>query len=116
MKEKDGRILLSALEMDVLTLLSGGEDLYGLELMQRLNQGRREYELPEVGFGSFYPTLKRLEKNGLVKSHWGDDDDKTSGGARRKYYKILGLGSSTLVSNQQYHAWIAGPALRGVTV
>ena len=38
--------------------------------------------------GSFYPLLKKMEKQGLIKSDWGTEDDTRS----RKYYTILEKG------------------------
>ncbi|MBW4490348.1 MAG: PadR family transcriptional regulator [Trichocoleus desertorum ATA4-8-CV12] len=98
-------ITLSALEEDLLTVLLGKE-LYGLQVMNAMNearQGRRQ-----IGFGSLYPTLHRLDKKGLVKARWGDEADEEAGGARRKYYKLTGLGEKVLKETQEYRAYLAG--------
>ncbi|HEY9635252.1 MAG TPA: helix-turn-helix transcriptional regulator [Coleofasciculaceae cyanobacterium] len=92
-------VKLSALEEDILTLMLGYEMLYGLEILDGLNNGR---PIP-IGFGSLYPTLNRLEKKGLVSWKWGDEQDET-GGARRKYYKVTGLGATALREVQEYRA------------
>ncbi|GAB1544600.1 hypothetical protein NUACC21_72760 [Scytonema sp. NUACC21] len=109
-KNDDELITLSALEEDLLTVLCGRE-LYGLRIMNAINeasQGKRQ-----IGFGSLYPTLHRMEKKGLVKSRWGEETDSESGGARRKYYVITGLGERVLRETQEYRAHLAGwkPAL-----
>jgi DNA-binding PadR family transcriptional regulator len=44
-----------------------------------------QYELKET---TLYSSYKRLEKDGYIKSYWGDE---TQGG-RRKYYYITDLG------------------------
>ncbi|MHC5763074.1 PadR family transcriptional regulator [Nostoc sp.] len=93
--EKDG-IRLSALEEDILTLM-GTQKMYGLEILDGLNQGRPI----SIGFGSLYPTLNRLEKKGLVSWKWGSEQEET-GGARRKYYIITGSGQTVLREVQDY--------------
>lgn len=90
------KIRLSAIDEDILTALSG-RTLYGLEILDQLNLDRPS----ELRFGSLYPALNRLEKKGLVSWQWGDEVDD-SGGARRKYYQVTGLGSQTLRTVQQY--------------
>ena len=97
---------ISAIDQDILTVLMGRQELYGLEILDQLNLGR-----PQVlRFSSLYPALNRLEKKGLVTWRWGDELDE-SGGARRKYYKVTGLGSATLRAVQEYRAGLAQRAL-----
>mgnify|MGYP000274086987 CR=1 FL=1 len=45
------------------------------------------------GFGSLYPVLRRLERNELIKSRWGEERPEERGGARRKYYRRTGKRS-----------------------
>ncbi len=94
-------VRISAIDEDVLTVLLGRE-LYGLEILDQLNPDR---PIP-LSFGSLYPALNRLEKKGLIKWRWGDEVDE-SGGARRKYYKVTGLGATTLNAVQQYRLRLA---------
>lgn len=103
MGKEDGA-KLSSLEEDILTSM-GFHKIYGLEILERLNEGRR---IP-VGFGSLYPTLNRLEKKGFVSWEWGDEQDQT-GGARRKYYKVTGMGASVLKEVQGYRRQLAARA------
>lgn len=113
-KNETEGIKLSALEEDVLTFM-GVRKLYGLEILDGLNDGR---SIP-LGFGSLYPTLNRLEKKGLVSWEWGSEAD-TSGGARRKYYKVTGAGLATLQEVQEYRerlkrsSMLGQPGLQGV--
>ncbi|MEM9540004.1 MAG: helix-turn-helix transcriptional regulator, partial [Cyanobacteria bacterium P01_E01_bin.42] len=86
-KKTEKPIRISALDEDILTVLLHRE-LYGLEMLELLNKERPS----SLGFGSLYPALNRLEKKGLVSWKWGDESD-TVGGARRKYYRVTGLGS-----------------------
>lgn len=103
----DKPIRISAIDEDLLTVLLGRE-LYGLEILDQLNLDRPG----ELKFGSLYPALNRLEKKGLVSWQWGDAVDE-SGGARRKYYKVTGLGAKTLRTVQQYRATLAQRASQG---
>lgn len=65
----------------VLKLLADG-DKYGYEITKLIYElSEHEYELKEA---TMYSSLKRLEKDGLITSYWGDE---TQGG-RRKYYRI----------------------------
>jgi PadR family transcriptional regulator, regulatory protein PadR len=94
-------VRLSAIDEDILTLLLGRE-FYGLEILDELNPGRPI----QLRFSSLYPALNRLEKKGMVSWRWGDEVDE-SGGARRKYYKVTGLGASTLSTVQSYRMALA---------
>jgi PadR family transcriptional regulator, regulatory protein PadR len=102
---EDDSVRLSAIDEDLLTVLLGRE-LYGLEILDELNPGR---PIP-LRFSSLYPALNRLEKKGLVSCRWGDEVDE-SGGARRKYYKVTGLGATTLRSVQEYRMALAQRAM-----
>lgn len=103
---KEEGVKLSSLEEDILTVM-GTQKIYGLEMLEGLNQGR---PIP-IGFGSLYPTLNRLEKKGLISWKWGDEQDKT-GGARRKYYEVTGMGSNVLREVQRYRTQLAFRALQ----
>lgn len=48
-----------------------------------------ELDLPE---GTVYPALHRLERQGLLASQW-----QTSGGRRRRVYRLTRRGSEALV-------------------
>ena len=63
--------------------------LYGFALVEevtRITDGR-----VSVTLGGIYPTLYRMEKKGLIQPFWGDETE-TRLGARRRYYKLTGLG------------------------
>ena len=107
-QEKSSKpVRISAIDEDILTVLLGRE-LYGLEILDQLNLDRPI----ELRFGSLYPALNRLEKKGLVTWKWGDEVDE-SGGARRKYYKVTGVGAKTLRAVQQYRAGLAQRSVNG---
>ena len=94
-------IRLSAIDEDILTVLLGRE-LYGLEILDELNPGRPM----SLSFGSLYPALNRLERKGFIRWRWGAEQEGT-GGARRKYYKVTGLGSDALHEVQSYRSLLA---------
>jgi PadR family transcriptional regulator, regulatory protein PadR len=99
--DEQDSVRLSAIDEDILTVLLGRE-LYGLEILDNLKPDR---PIP-LRFSSLYPALNRLEQKGLVDWKWGDEMDE-SGGARRKYYKVTGLGARTLRSVQEYREALA---------
>lgn len=86
---KDKAITLSALEEDLLTLLYQ-RSLYGLEFINAIKEASNGER--DLGFGSLYPTLARMERQNLVIWRWGDEQS----GPRRKYYDITPLGRKVL--------------------
>ena len=89
---------MSGLEEDILTLLVSSE-LCGLAIIDAINEateGKRQ-----LGFGSLYPTMHKLEKKGFVSSWWGEDRPEERGHARRRYYTATGLGERVLREAQQ---------------
>jgi PadR family transcriptional regulator, regulatory protein PadR len=104
-------VKLSAIDEDILTVLKTQGELYGLEVLDCLNLDREKILGIELGFGSLYPALNRLEKKGMIEWRWGDENE-VSGGARRKYYKINALGLLSLDAVQTYRAGLTGLAFR----
>ena len=69
---------------------------YGFDIMDRTR-------LPS---GTVYPALSRLERDGLVKSHW-EDLKKAHGDRRppRRYYRITPQGERALAEAlERFHA------------
>jgi PadR family transcriptional regulator, regulatory protein PadR len=90
---------LSAIEEDIMTLLLGRGELYGLQIsdyVQKASNGKRK-----LGIGSLYPTLGRMEKKGYVSARLGDEHLPERGGARRKYYRITAKGAAALTDTQR---------------
>ncbi|MGD1853186.1 MAG: PadR family transcriptional regulator [Leptolyngbyaceae cyanobacterium] len=114
-KAGDDGIVLSALEEDLLTLIQRYVDgIYGLDILDHINTANKKIKRRQIGVGSLYPALKRMEKQGLLKSRWGDEQE-VSGGARRRYYTITALGQRALedtwIYRQQLGApWVLQPA------
>lgn len=68
----------------VLSVLSElASPMYGYSLVQQLS----DHGMP-VEANTLYPLLRRLEKQGLLKSEW-----ETSGAKPRKYYVTSELGN-----------------------
>src|SRR5574341_316047 len=94
---------LSALEMDLLNLLSGRE-LYSIEIEGKLKEVSGRHQR----FGSLYPTLRNMEKRGLLSARWGDETPEERGGPRRRYYTTTGLGERALKETALRHQRLLG--------
>ena len=82
----------------VLSVLRDG-DRYGFEIYKSIRDATGgSHEIKEA---TLYATYRRLEKDGLVESYWGDE---TQGG-RRKYYRITDAGRAVYSGNVA--AWVA---------
>lgn len=82
----NAQIKKGVLEMCLLYKLSQ-KDYYGYNLMQEM-----KIMFPEVNDSTFYAILRRLYKEGSTDIYYGD----TSGGPKRKYYKITSYGLEQL--------------------
>jgi PadR family transcriptional regulator PadR len=80
------------LEMCVLALLSGGDN-YAYEIASRLAEGI------DMGEGTIYPLMRRMQNEGLVSTYLMESDS----GPPRKYYKITKSGRAAL--EQQRTEW-----------
>ena len=74
----------------VMAILAKG-DSYGYAIIQRVRElsgGRMEWT-----DGMLYPLLHRLERLGLVKTHWAVAEET---GRKRKYYHLTAAGKAQL--------------------
>jgi len=78
------------LRPSLLLLLAEGES-HGYELFDQLESFG--FELDSLDSSIVYRDLREMEEMGLIESYW-DDDSK---GPRRRVYKILEEGRSSLV-------------------
>src|SRR6478736_4610310 len=79
-----------SLDRLLLAVLADGAG-HGYELAQRLAaRSGGELGVPE---GSLYPALHRLERGGLVRSHWD-----AGGGRRRRVYALTAAGQRQLAA------------------
>lgn len=89
-------ILRGNTETIILAILLEG-DSYGYEIMKTIIQ--RGEGLFSIKDATVYTAFKRMEKEALLTSYWGDGD----GGARRKYYRITPKGEE--VYAQKVEEW-----------
>lgn len=80
------------LDLCLLCLLAERRD-YGLGLMERLSAAGFD----EVPGGTLYPSLLRLEKQGLVGVEW----EPSQSGPRRKYYELTRDGHDAVSERAQ---------------
>ncbi|MEM9391503.1 MAG: PadR family transcriptional regulator [Bacteroidota bacterium] len=87
-------LLKGTLQTIILKLLADNGKMYGYEITQKVKELSDEsLQLTE---GSLYPTLHKLEAEGLLKT------EKMSMGKRiRKYYFLTPLGTSTAIQKIQ---------------
>lgn len=88
-----GEILKGHLDMLLLAAVRT-QPLHGyalIEELRRLSGGA--FDLPE---GTAYPALHRLERLGLLKSHWS-----SVGGRQRRVYQITSRGLASLLEFQR---------------
>lgn len=92
----DKELMKGSIDILLLSLI-GKKDMYGYEIAKILKE--KSNDLYEMGEGTLYPALQRLEKQKLVTSYWGESE--TAG--RRKYYKITEEGRKQLL--EKYSMW-----------
>ena len=84
MKEK-GDVLQGTLDMLVLKALQL-EPMHGWGITERIGQWSES--LLQLGQGTLYPALYRLEQQGFIKSEWG----QTENNRRARYYALTARG------------------------
>ena len=87
-KTLDGNV-----ESLILAVLCGGPS-YGYQIVTDLNE--RGGGLLELGEGTIYPVLHRMEDRGLIEANWKTGET----GRQRKYYRITAAGRKALAANQ----------------
>jgi len=70
---------------------------HGWGIADRLRQLSRD--VVQVGQGSLYPSLHRLERKGWIKARWAASENNR----QAKYYQLTGLGRWQLAAQQE--AW-----------
>ena len=82
-------ILQGTLDMLVLKTLSNGP-MHGFAIALRIRQ--LTDEVIQIGEGSLYPALYRMELKGWIKAEWG----VTENNRKAKYYKLTRTGRKQL--------------------
>lgn len=73
-----------------LLLLLGQRPSHGYELIQRLNEA--DFKSGEADAATVYRNLRRMDKDGLIKSHW----EVGESGPGRRLYKLTLQGEESL--------------------
>ena len=89
-----GDLLQGTLDLLILKTLEL-EAMHGWGIAQRIQQVSED--ALQVGQGSLYPALHRLELNGLIRSEWAASDHNR----RAKYYAITAAGRRRLKTELQ---------------
>lgn len=87
-------LIKGTLQPIILKLLEDNGRMYGYEITQKVKELTKDrIELTE---GALYPTLHKLELEGIVKA-----EQEYIGKRVRKYYKLTKSGSKEVVSRTQ---------------
>jgi len=81
-----------------LLLLLGQRASHGYELIQRLNDS--DFKTGEADTATVYRNLRRMDKDGLIKSHW----ELGESGPGRRLYQLTPQGKESLRIWVQYIA------------
>jgi len=77
------------------------EPTHGYAIIKRLQRRSEDvFRLPE---GTVYPALHRLERSGLLVSHWSDEAPR-----RRRVYAVTQTGRGSLATRRRDWAAFAG--------
>jgi transcriptional regulator len=90
-RDNAGDVLQGTLDLLVLKTLAL-KPLHGWGIAQRIQEMSRNAF--DVGQGSVYPALLRLEDRGLIANEWG----VTENNRRARYYHLTALGQRQLKS------------------
>jgi PadR family transcriptional regulator PadR len=82
-------LLQGTLDLLILQTLAL-EPMHGWGVAQRIQQVSKD--VLQVGQGSLYPALYRLEYKGWIKSDWGNSDNHR----RAKFYRLTAAGRKQL--------------------
>ena len=86
-------LLQGTLDLLILRTLALGP-LHGWGISKRI--GQRSADVLDVGQGSLYPALYRLEDRGWIEAEWGISDE----GRRAKFYSLTRGGKRQLAAER----------------
>lgn len=98
--------------MVLLAVISIGEDAYGVPIARELEAASGR----EVGLGSVYAALARLEEKSLVASRTGDPTPER-GGRAKQYFEVTSAGRKAVRDARRTFTrlWSRLPELKGST-
>lgn len=82
-------LLQGTLDLLILQTLAL-EPMHGWGIAQRIQQVSKD--VLQIGQGSLYPAMYRLEYKGWIKSEWGNSDNHR----RAKFYRLTAAGRKQL--------------------
>jgi len=82
-------LLQGTLDMLILKTLANGQE-HGWAIAQRIQQMSKN--VLQIGQGSLYPALHRLEYKGWIKAAWGASDNNR----RARFYSLTAAGRKQL--------------------
>lgn len=92
--DRPSDVLQGTLDLLVLKTLALGP-MHGWGIASRIQELSRD--ALDVGQGSVYPALLRLERRGLVRNHWGTSENNR----RARYYQLTALGRRELLAETE---------------
>lgn len=87
-------LLQGTLDLLILGTLAWGAQ-HGYGISQAIRAGSSD--VLQVETGSLYPALHRLERQGWVRSEWGQSENKQ----RAKYYSLTAAGRKQLAAERE---------------
>jgi PadR family transcriptional regulator PadR len=88
-------LLQGTLDLLILQTLAAGGAMHGWGVAQRIQQVSKD--VLQVGQGSLYPALHRLEYKGWIRADWGASENNR----RAKFYSLTETGRRQLEAELQ---------------
>lgn len=85
----ESQIMKGSIDIIILLIISK-KDTYGYEISRIIKEKSSNFY--EIGEGTLYSALKRLEKKELINSYWKDEGVLN----KRKYYTMTESGTNDL--------------------
>jgi PadR family transcriptional regulator PadR len=82
-------LVQGTLDLLILKIISA-EPMHGWAIAQRIKAVSND--VLQVGQGSLYPALHKLEQHGWIQAHWGESENNR----RAKYYSLTRDGRKAL--------------------
>ena len=98
--------LLGKLDLLVLRILACGESMHGYAIAERIEQ--LSGNVFQVGEGSLYPALHRMDESGWIRSEWRASDNNR----RARYYRITAAGRRQLAEEKSEWSRAADAMMR----
>jgi PadR family transcriptional regulator, regulatory protein PadR len=83
-------LLQGTLDVLILQTLATGGEMHGWAVAQRIQQVSKD--VLQIGQGSLYPALHRLEYRGWIKAEWGASENNR----KAKFYGLTAAGRKQL--------------------